>query len=106
MNSHIAGSNNFIREQFFINDIKNDIKKLKTFNTIDTNKLYSNFQKLTSKVMLLNKEVDNLNKKITLVKDEVKNNIKITQKRIKKTYKILLIIFSIFTALTIVILTL
>ncbi len=89
------------REQYYMNDLRSDIKRLKAKKKSNFHQLSGKLQQLNQKVSYLNERVDYLNQKVTQVKVEMTRKIEAIQSRIKRIHKRLFIAIAILSAVAV-----
>jgi len=95
------------KDLYFLNDIRSDVKKLKTFKKSNLYQIYSRINQLNSKITVVNDKINQLSDKINILRKEITKQIDFLQSKLRKFYKKLTIslgILSIIATILIVLL--
>ena len=90
------------KDLYFLNEIRNDIKKLKAAQKSNLYQIYGRINNLNQKLTLLNDKVGQLSDKVNFVRKEITKHVDYIQSKIKSFYIKLLISIGVITLITII----
>lgn len=93
-------------EQYFINDLHLELKKIKSNKKLNVSDLYFKIHQLNKKISFLNEKLDYLNQKVCILKKEMSQKLESIHSKVKRFHKRLFVAIAVLSALAITMLIL